>query len=81
MAKYIKPHGQIANGVSSLARIVSDLEYFVIGKYRSVDIPDNVKKHIQDAYTHINSAIIQLNTAGRLLIEADAEESAKAKED
>lgn len=81
MAKYIRPHGQIANGVSSLSRIVSDLDYFVIGKYRSVDIPDNVKKHIQDAYTHINSAIIQLNTAGRLLIEADAEESAKAKED
>lgn len=81
MAKYIKPHGQIADGVSSLAHIVSNLENFVIGKYRSVDIPDNVKKHIQDAYTHINSAIIQLNTAGRLLIEADAEESAKSKED
>lgn len=81
MAKYIKPHGWIATGVSSLAHIVSDLDNFVIGKYRSVDIPDNVKKHIQDAYTHINSAIIQLNTAGRLPIEADAEESAKAKED
>lgn len=81
MAKYIKPHGQIADSVSSLAHIVSNLENFVIGKYRSVDIPDNVKKHIQDVYTHINSAIIQLNTAGRLLIEADADESAKAKED
>lgn len=81
MAKYIKPHGQIADGVSSLAHVVSNLENFVIGKYRSVDIPDNVKKHIQDSYTHINSAIIQLNTAGCLLIEAEVDEGLKPKED
>ena len=81
MAKYVAPHGWISRSVTKLSDSIDNIERNVFGPYRSVDIPENVKKHVQDAYTHINSAIIQLNTAGRLLIEADAEESAKAKED
>lgn len=81
MAKYVAPHGWISRSVTKLSDSIDNIERNVFGPYRSVDVPDNVKKHIQDAYTHINSAIIQLSHASRLLIEADADESAKAKED
>ena len=81
MAKYVAPHGWISRSITKLSDSIDNIERNVFGPYRSVDVPDNVKKHIQDAGTHINSAIIPLSHASRLLIEADADESAKAKED
>lgn len=79
MAKYINPHNWITSGVTKLSHVISDIDNFVLGEYRSVDIPENIKKHIQDAETHIKSAIIQYSTAARLLIEADAEVLQKDK--
>lgn len=80
MAKYVAPHGCISRSVTKLSDSIDSIERNVFGPYRSVDVPDNVKKHIQDAYTHINKAILSLQNASRELIEADAAEL-KPKED
>lgn len=76
MAKYISQCGWVLNSNYWLGVAGRNLEDIL-----KTDIPQNSRKHVQEALMHINSAIIQLSHASRTLIEADAEESAKAKED
>lgn len=76
MAKYVSQCGYVLNSNYWLGVASRNLEDIL-----KTDIPQNSRKHIQDALMHINSAIIQLGNASRTLIEADAAESAKAKED
>lgn len=80
MARYVAPHGWISRSITKLSDSIDSIERNVFGPYRSVDVPDNVKKHIQDAYTHINSAILSLQNASRELIEADAGGLSEEKE-
>lgn len=79
MAKYVSQCGWVLSSNEKLGRVVEHLTDYVLGD--KPQLPQNSLKHVQEAIMHINSAIIQLGLASRTLIEADAEESAKPKED
>ena len=79
MAKYVSQCGWTLSSNEQLGRVVEHLTDYVLRD--KPQLPQNSLKHVQEAIMHINSAIIQLSHASRLLIEADAEESAKPKED
>ena len=76
MAKYVSQCCWVLNSNYWLGVAGKNLEDIL-----KTDIPQNSLKHVQEAIMHINSAIIQLGLASRTMIEADAEESAKPKED
>ena len=76
MAKYVAPCGWVLTSNYWLGVAGRNLEDIL-----KTDIPQNSRKHVQEALMHINSAIIQLGHASRTLREADADKSAKPKED
>lgn len=78
MAKYVSQCGWVLSSNEKLGRVVEHLTDYVLED--KPQLPQNSLKHVQEAIMHINSAI-QLGLAFRTLIEADADESAKAKED
>lgn len=79
MAKYVSQCGWTLSSNEKLGRVVENLNDYVLGD--KPQLPQKSLKHVQEAIMHINSAIIQLGNASRTMIEADAEESAKPKED
>ena len=79
MAKYVSQCGWTLSSNEKLGRVVEHLTDYVLRD--KPQLPQNSLKHVQEAIMHINSAIIQLGLASRTMIEADAEESAKPKED
>lgn len=82
MAKYIRVHADLLNIVQGLASDIDKIDrHFLDRDPDLATIPAHITKHIQDAKSHLGSALIQLSNAARMLIEADAEEMSKPKED
>lgn len=82
MAKYIRAHADLNNIVQGLASDIDKIDRQFLDRDPDLPaIPEHIKKHIQDAKSHLDSALIQISNAARMLIEADAEEMSKPKED
>lgn len=81
MAKYIKAHSELAYISQSIANNVQKLDNVFLDKLPTQTVPAHVLKCIQDAKSHLGSALIQCTNAARMLIEAEVDEGLKPKED
>ena len=81
MAKYIKAHSELASISQCLASHVQKLDLVFLDKFPTETVPAHVLKCIQDAKSHLGSALIQCTNAARMLIEAEVDEGLKPKED
>lgn len=78
MAKYAGPCGWITRTAVSLHEGVGKIENYVL---KRTDIPEDVRQTLKEVQLQMNRAASRLYDCSRSLIEADAEESAKPKED